>query len=298
MEHIEFFLRYLQYEKRRSAHTVVSYRRDVNDFVLFCIEKYSLTSVTEVGLFCVRAWVIDLLQTQKITPRSVRRKIAALKSFFKFLIQRDIIKIDPTKKIALPKIGKPLPTFVPKQKIDLLFTDENFADDFIGLRDRTILEVLYATGMRRSELISLTLPDFSTAGKYFKVLGKGNKERLIPFAPHTKVVMEKYLAMRKETFVNIENNYIFVTKKGAPIYDKLVYNLVKKYLSLVSSAAKRSPHTLRHSFATHLTDNGADIKAVKELLGHASLAATQIYTHNSIEKLKKVYELAHPKAKK
>ncbi len=295
---LEFFIKYLQFEKRSSAHTIIAYKNDISQFWEFCFEKYCLASFQEVRHFHIRSWVVELMQIHKIEPRSIRRKISALKAYFKFLHLRGELAENPCTKLVLPKMGKSLPEFIPEQRLDLLFLEENFSDDFSGFRDRVILEVLYATGMRRSELIQLELINYSTYGKYFKILGKGKKERIVPIAPYLVTILDKYFKKRSEKFPNSMSQYLFLTNKGEVMYDKLVYNLVRKYLSLVSTSDKKSPHTLRHSFATHLTDNGADLNAVKELLGHSSLAATQIYSHNSVEKLKKVYELAHPKSKK
>ncbi len=295
---LEFFIKYLQFEKRSSAHTIIAYKNDISKFWEFCSEKYCLASFQEVRHFHIRSWVVELMQVAKIEPRSIRRKISSLKAYFKFLNSRGEISENPCTKLVLPKMGRPLPEFIPEQRLDLLFLKENFSDDFNGFRDRVILEVLYATGMRRSELIQLELTSYSTHGKYFKILGKGKKERIVPIAPYLANILEDYFKKRAEKFPNLMSQYLFLTNKGEIMYDKLVYNLVRKYLSLVSTADKKSPHTLRHSFATHLTDNGADLNAVKELLGHSSLAATQIYSHNSIEKLKKVYASAHPKSKK
>jgi len=205
---------------------------------------------------------------------------------------------DPMLKVITPKVGKRLPVFVEEAPLQRLLEDVSFGNDFIGLRDRLIMDLFYQTGIRRSELIQLQISDIDFEGQAIKVLGKGNKERLIPINRDIRLQIENYLALRKTTFPNIlELGQLFLTKKGKPLYPKLVYNLVKKYLSIVTTQEARSPHILRHSFATHLSNNGADLNAIKELLGHSSLAATQVYTHNSIERLKQIYQQAHPKAK-
>ena len=234
----------------------------------------------------------------KITPRSINRKLSTLKTYFKFLKRRKEIQENPMLKVIAPKVGKRLPVVVKEVELENLFEKINFGEGYAAVRDEMVMEMLYSTGMRRSELINLTPNDLDFFNDQVKVLGKGNKERLIPFARPLADRLKNYLEIRKDEFELGATGSLFLTAKGKKMYPKLVYNLVKKYLSQITTVEQRSPHVLRHSFATHLSNNGADLNAIKELLGHSSLAATQVYTHNSIEKLKRVYQQAHPKAKK
>lgn len=294
---ITVFLKYLELEKRFSVHTTKAYKSDLLQFFAYLEEIYSLTSILEVRHFHIRAWVVELMQN-KITPRSINRKLSTLKTYFKFLKRRKEIQENPMLKVIAPKVGKRLPVFVKEIELENLFEKINFGEGYAAVRDEMVMEMLYSTGMRRSELINLTPNDLDFFNNQVKVLGKGNKERLIPFARPLADRLKNYLDIRNDEFGLGTTEFLFLTEKGKIMYPKLVYNLVKKYLSQITTVEQRSPHVLRHSFATHLSNNGADLNAIKELLGHSSLAATQVYTHNSIEKLKKVYQQAHPKAKK
>ena len=291
------FIKYLELEKRFSSHTVVAYKNDLDQFFAYTKETYSLTSISEVRHFHIRAWVVELMQN-KITPRSINRKLSTLKTYFKFLKKRKQVQDNPMLKVIAPKVGKRLPVVVKAIELSELFEKINFGEGYSAVRDEMVMELLYATGMRRSELINLTPNHIDFFNRHIKVLGKGNKERLIPFAKPLADRLNNYISVREDEFGLGATAPLFLTGKGKKLYPKLVYNLVKKYLSQVTTVEQRSPHVLRHSFATNLSDNGADLNAIKELLGHSSLAATQVYTHNSIEKLKKVYQQAHPKAKK
>jgi integrase/recombinase XerC len=288
------FLKYLEFEKRFSPHTLTAYRGDLAQFEEFLFKTYEISSFAGVNAQHIRSWMVQLMQ-DRISTRSINRKLSSLKSFFKFLKKRGQLEKNPMSKIIAPKSGKRLPVFVNKDQIEMLFEQVDFGEGFEGLRDKTIMELLYATGIRRSELMALELKDIYFESSLIKVLGKGNKERLIPMSMKIEKVLKTYLSERKDLFPNPKA--LFLTNKGQVLYPKMIYNLVKKYLSVVTTLDQRSPHVMRHSFATHLSDNGADLNAIKDLLGHSSLAATQVYTHNSIEKLKKVYEQAHPKAK-
>ena len=294
---ITVFLKYLELEKRFSAHTIKAYQSDLLQFFAYLEETYSLTSILEVRHFHIRAWVVELMQN-KITPRSINRKLSTLKTYFKFLKRRKEIQENPMLKVIAPKVGKRLPVVVKEIEMENLFEQINFGEGYAAVRDEMVMEMLYSTGMRRSELINLTPNDLDFFNDQVKVLGKGNKERLIPFARRLADRLKNYLEIRNDEFELGATDSLFLTGKGKKMYPKLVYNLVKKYLSQITTVEQRSPHVLRHSFATHLSNNGADLNAIKELLGHSSLAATQVYTHNSIEKLKRVYQQAHPKAKK
>ena len=289
------FLQYLEFEKRFSKNTVLAYKNDIDQCRTYLEAKCGITDLVEVKHEHIRSWVVHLIQNG-ITTRSVNRKLSTLKTFFRYLQKRDLLEINPMSKVITPKTGKRLPVFVKKAHLNNLMENFEFESDLEGQRNRTILEVLYHTGMRRSELIGLTFANIDLSNQTIKVLGKGNKERLIPFGNSLAKLLKSYTVLRAEAFPANSADFVFLTRKGKKLYPKFVYNLVKKHLSQVTTVEQRSPHVLRHSFATHLSDNGADLNAIKELLGHASLAATQVYTHNSIEKLKRVYKQAHPKA--
>lgn len=292
----ERFFQYLQYEKRFSPHTLTAYQTDLGQFIDFLKYTFDITSYEEVQHTHIRSWIVDLLG-KKNTTRSINRKLSCLKTYFKFLRKQGAIENNPMAKVIAPKTGKRLPVFVNENKMELLFAEVDFGEGFAGLRNRLLMELLYCTGMRRSELISLKITDIDFSSNQIKVLGKGNKERLIPIARHLVGLLESYIHQRSFEELEVGNLYLLITDKGKQLYPGFVYNLVKKYLSAVTTLEQRSPHVLRHTFATHLSNSGADLNAIKELLGHSSLAATQVYMHNSIEKLKKVYAQAHPKAK-
>lgn len=292
----DVFVKYLQYEKRFSAHTIAAYEQDLKQFTVFIKDIHSLTSVTEVGHSHIRSWVVSLLQ-QNIAPRSIRRKLSTLKTYFRFLLKHGHLLQNPMLKIIMPKVGKRLPMYAQANEMTQLLEDIPWGNEYADQRNRLLINLLYHTGMRRSELIGLKISDIDLHSRTLKVLGKGSKERLIPFGIELAQHIRPYLDLRQATFPNLNNVHLLLTDKGLPLYPKLVYNIVHRYLSLVTTIEQRSPHVLRHSFATHLADNGADLNAIKELLGHANLAATQIYTHPSIERLRQVYEQAHPKAK-
>ena len=286
----EKFINYLSSEKRFSVHTITSYSNDINQFFLFLSEEYKITSeLSEVNFQIVRSWIASLLE-QGVTPRSVNRKISTLKTYFKFLIREGVIQESPMLKVVAPKSKKRLPLFVEEDQIESLLNGVEFDDGFIGERDKLIIELFYVTGIRLSELINIKISDLNFDNNLVKVLGKRNKERLIPLS--SRIV--------KELQFFIENykidNYLFTNLGGTKVYTKLVYRVVNKYIGKISSINKKSPHILRHTFATHMLNNGADINAIKELLGHSNLSATQVYTHNTIEKLKSVYKQAHPRA--
>ncbi len=293
---IEQFLDYLKYERRASEHTRSSYSIDLKQFEQYMEENFPDISLLECESVMVRAWMMELLESD-ITARSISRKLSALRAFFRYHTKLGNVRTNPLEAIIAPKISKRLPQFVEMNEMDNLFKEELFEDSFEGWRDRLIIELFYVTGMRLSELINLTRSSFDLYECQVKVLGKRNKERIIPFSPRVKAVIEKYLQLLDENHPEIsKKSFIFVAQNGNKIYPLAVYRIVRKYLDLVTTIDKRSPHVLRHTFATHLLNNGADINAIKEILGHSSLAATQVYTHNSIEKLKNIYNQAHPRA--
>jgi integrase/recombinase XerC len=291
----ESFLKYLQYEKRYSKHTLTSYKLDLGQLQVFLSDNHPDTNIQDANHSLLRGWIVSLVENG-IQPKSINRKIASLRSFYKFLMRQQIITKDPTTKIKVLKTSKKLPQFVNEREMNLLLDNCEFSADFIGHRDRLIMELLYGTGIRLSELISLKTRDVHFLNRTIKVLGKRNKERVIPFSISLERVIKQYLQQKKNTFSLDELPNLIVTDKGEPCYPMFIYRVVKKYLNLFTTIDKRSPHVLRHTFATHLLNKGADLNAVKDLLGHTSLAATQVYTHNSLEKLKSVFDQAHPKA--
>jgi integrase/recombinase XerC len=298
------FVAFIQFEKRYSPHTVTAYRNDLDQFYAYLDLQFGLSEIKEVTHPMIRSWVVHEME-QGLTPRSINRKLTTLKSYYKFLIREGIVTENPMRKVSSPKSSKRLPVFLEKEHIRLLLDEIKFDEGFPGLRDRLIIEMFYATGMRLSELLVIKETDLDFHNSTVKVLGKRNKERLIPFSNKIRDLLKVYLAERSEFIekmsssagkVKGNSDYLFITDSGHKIYAKMVYRIVNHYLSMVTTLKKRSPHVLRHTFATHLLNNGAEINAVKELLGHANLSATQVYTHNTIEKLKKVYKQAHPKA--
>lgn len=291
----EEFLKYLQYEKRFSSHTIEAYKVDLEQLTVYLLQQYKITEPQSILHIHIRSWAVNLMENG-YSAASIRRKLSTLKSFFRFLQKKGWIERSPMLQVSLPKLGKRLPSVVPEQHLEQVLAAAGPADDFEKLRDQVVVELLYLTGMRRAELLNLSINDLNFGNLTIKVLGKGNKERLIPIAHATSVILQKYLHLRSQTFPDIPEKALLLTKQGTPAYPKLIYRIVKTFLSAVTTQEKRSPHVLRHSFATHLSDHGADLNAIKELLGHASLAATQIYTHHSIERLKKIYQQAHPKS--
>lgn len=291
---LQSFLNYLQYEKRYSPHTLEGYTNDLEQFNQFLVKNDSgdLTTATHRE---IRNWIVSLMEA-KISARSINRKISTLRSYYKFLLKRGDIKKSPLSKVQAPKTSKRLPVFVEQPGIEKLMTQVEFGEGYEGLRDKFLLELFYGTGMRRNELINLKETDVDTYNSQIKVLGKGNKERIIPIHPTLRNSIKVFLAEKKRLLEGDTENYLIVDEKGQKMQPSAVYQIVRKYLNLVTTVDKKSPHVLRHTFATHLMNNGADINAVKELLGHSSLAATQVYTHNTIDKLKEIYRQAHPKA--
>jgi integrase/recombinase XerC len=289
------FLSHLRFQKRYSPHTIISYENDLSAFFKFIDDQYPDTELTSIKTTFIRTWLAELKEAE-MTSRSINRKISALRSFFKYLLKNEIVKANPVTAIISPKMPKRLPQFVEENDTSNLLTNIVFSDGFKGQTEKLILKVLYYTGIRKAELINLKEYNIDKANSNIKVLGKGNKERVIPISNELSSEISFYLLEKKRILGSTENNFVFVTVKGKPLNPKEVYTIANKYLSMVTTIDKKSPHILRHSFATHLMNNGADLNAVKELLGHSSLAATQIYTHNTIEKLKDVYKKAHPKA--
>ena len=283
------FIQYLNTEKRFSSNTVSSYLTDLRQFYEYLHSKHAVERVEDINFQFIRSWISSILESG-LTARTVNRKISTLKTYFRFLLKLGLITENPIIKIIPPKSEKKLPVFISIKNMSNLFNKIEFKDTFEGKRDKLILEFFYATGVRLSEIINIKVHDINFEKSYVKVLGKRNKERLVPLTPklskEIKLFMFKY-ELKDKLFVNL---------KGKKMYHKEIYRLVVKYINLISTISKKSPHVLRHTFATHMLNNGADINAIKELLGHTSLATTQIYAQNSIEKLKQVYKQAHPRA--
>jgi integrase/recombinase XerC len=292
---IDSFLKHLQFEKRLSPNTVLAYQTDLNQLHQFLLNAHRLSDICQADYNMVRSWIVSLVESG-IEPASVNRKIACTRTFFKFLLTQEMIIANPMSKINVLKTKKRLPSFVKEDDMVNLLDNRFFEETFEGCRDRLILEMFYGTGIRLSELLHLKEKSIDFSNRTIKVLGKRNKERVIPFSSGLVLIIEKYLAMRNREVERKEHGNLFVRSNGEACYPMMIYKIVKKYLAEFPSIEKRSPHVLRHTYATHLLNKGADLNAVKDLLGHSSLAATQVYTHNSMEKLKKVFDQAHPKA--
>ena len=285
------FLEYLEFEKRYSVHTLKSYRTDLDQLQTYLTTTYDENGIEHVTHDMLRSWIVSLIEA-KISTRSVSRKLSAVKSFFKWGRKFEYVSADPTLKLTLPKIPKRLPVYVEEEEMEIINTQGMFPDTFEGKRDRLIVELFYQTGIRSNELLMLKTKDVDFHRGTIKVLGKRNKERIIPVGSDVISLMEPYYKIRARDFE--PSPFFFITLKGESLYPKLVYKIVNTYLGRVSSLRKKSPHVLRHTFATHMLNRGADLNAIKELLGHSSLAATQVYTHNSIEKLQEIHRKAHP----
>ncbi len=291
---IQKYLSYLRYEKNYSLHTEISYSKDLSQFEEYLGQSFEGVALIDADADIVRQWMASLVESG-MTARSVNRKLSSLKSFYRYLLRIGLIKSSPMKRVVGPKAKKPLPSFANDSDLEIILDLELGEDEFSAIRNRTILEVFYVTGMRRAELINLKLEDVDLSANLMKVTGKRNKQRLIPFADELKAVLESYLVYRNQLeILNCDN--FFVKENGEAMYPMLIYRIVKMYLDSITTLDKASPHVLRHSFATNMLNNGAEINAVKELLGHSSLASTEVYTHTSFEELKKIYKKAHPRA--
>ena len=288
------FLQYIKFEKRYSANTLVAYENDLTQFAAFLKEHFEVTDAAVKSTF-IRSWIVSLME-KKVSARSINRKLSTLKSYYRFLQKTGVISINPMSKVQAPKPGKRLPEFIPQQHTDRLMNDFVFGNDFAGMRNKMIIQLLYSTGMRRAELLQLKDEDIHFNQQQLKVLGKGNKERMIPFNPELAVEMKNYISVRNQHFNLKKFEAFIVSNKGIAMQPRQLYQLVHVILKQVTTLKKTSPHVLRHTFATQLLNNGADINAIKELLGHSSLAATQVYTHNTITKLQEIYKKSHPKA--
>ncbi|PQA59623.1 tyrosine-type recombinase/integrase [Siphonobacter curvatus] len=292
---VSYFLQHIKYEKRLSEHTLTAYRSDMEQLSQYLLESYELDAPEKADFQMLRSWVASLAE-KKLDNRSINRKIATLRTFYGFLLRKRVITNDPMLSIKALKTDRTLPTFVREQEMTTLLDDITFTDDFTGVRDKLVLELLYGTGMRLTELITLKDADLDAYERTLTVLGKRNKYRILPLSASLYKLIRQFQNFKQETFNGSCEDVLIVSDLGNKAYPVMIQRIVKRYLTLVSSLEKRSPHVLRHSFATHLLNRGADLNAIKDLLGHSSLAATQVYTHNSIEKLKEAYQQAHPKA--
>jgi integrase/recombinase XerC len=289
---LEKFLQYLQYEKVYSSHTVLSYKNDIEQFRSFLLVEFSENDLTKAKAVQLRQWVVELM-AKGVNPRSVNRKLSALKSFYKFLLREGIISQMPTKNIIHPKVTKPLPVFFKENEMEAVLSTVIVGDLFENYRDRLIIDLLYESGIRVSELVAIKDTDIDFHKNSLRVIGKRNKERHIPLGKHIMEMIAEYIQKRNSEIG--KTACLFVRKTGEPTYARLIYNVVHDAMSQVSTQTKISPHKLRHTFASALLNNGADLNAVKELLGHGNLAATQVYTHTSFEQLKEIYKQAHPR---
>ena len=289
----ESFINYFKFEKRCSSHTVIAYKNDLDQFVQFCTKLVGEFDHKKVDNKMIREWVVSLM-ADKQSPRSVNRKVSTLKSYFKHLMKMGEIGKTPVVQVPLPKIRKKLPYFVEEKNLHHLLDDGFFTADFAGVRNKLVIALLYGTGIRLSELMTLTEDHMDTGQYQIKVLGKRNKERIIPFPRSLKPLIEEYRSLKEASF-GLTGGVLILTDKGSPAYEKLIYRIVTSHLSMVTALEKKSPHVLRHSYATHLLNKGADLNAVKELLGHSNLSATEIYTHTTFEKLHSIYQQAHPR---
>ena len=288
------FFNHLKFEKRYSAHTLRAYADDLRAFHEFALMQFEVRGPAEFTPQIIRSWMASL-SVQKIQPRSINRKISSLKSFFKYCMVQGVISTNPTKSIQVLKTKKRLPSYIEQEQMEILLGSTYFPHDFEGLTEYLVISLLYETGIRVSELTNLKISQIDNAAMQLKVLGKGNKERVIPINKNMIDRISLYMKERLSLFPADPVVFLFVNSKNIQLTSRKIYSIVKKYLSLVTTADRKSPHVLRHSFATHLTNNGAELNAVKELLGHSSLASTQVYTHNSIERLRDIHKKAHPK---
>ena len=292
---IQDFLDYLKFQKRYSPHTITSYQNDLVSFFDFLDLQFGRTALPDIKPAFVRSWLAGLKQ-QEMESKSIARKISALKSFFKYQLRQQTITVSPMTTIISPKVNKRLPQFVAEKDIDVLLDDVEFPEGWLGKTQLVLIQLLYNTGIRQAELVNMKEMQVDRYNSSIKVLGKGNKERIIPVSSKLMKLVQDYMTEKRRSIRQVDKDFLLISAKGKKLYTRFVYDTVKKYLSLVTTIDKKSPHVLRHTFATHLMNNGAELNAVKELLGHSSLAATQIYTHNTIEKLKDIHKKSHPKA--
>lgn len=289
---LKSFFDYLEIEKKYSSNTIEAYRNDLNVFSRFLTDEFDVNNINNTNYSYVRSWIVDLVN-KGISNRSINRKITSLNSYFKFILKIGLINENPITNHKALKTQKKIQLPFSENEMSNVLDLDNFEDNFTGVRDRLIIDLFYTTGIRRIELIQLMISDVNINNKHIKVLGKRNKERIIPLIDSTIDILNKYLLYREE--LKSDNTFLFITNKGKQVYEKLIYRIINKYFDTISTKVKKSPHIIRHSFATHLLNNGADLNSVKDLLGHSSLAATQVYTNRSIDEIKKVFAKSHPR---
>jgi len=289
---LKSFFDYLEIEKKYSSNTIEAYRNDLNVFSRFLTDEFDVNNINNTNYSYVRSWIVDLVN-KGISNRSINRKITSLNSYFKFILKIGLINENPITNHKALKTQKKIQLPFSENEMSNVLDLDNFEDNFTGVRDRLIIDLFYTTGIRRIELIQLMISDININNKHIKVLGKRNKERIIPLIDSTINILNKYLLFREE--LKSDDTFLFITKKGKQVYEKLIYRIINKYFDTISTKVKKSPHIIRHSFATHLLNNGADLNSVKDLLGHSSLAATQVYTNRSIDEIKKVFAKSHPR---
>jgi integrase/recombinase XerC len=289
---LKSFFDYLEIEKKYSSNTIEAYRNDLNVFSRFLTDEFEVNNINNTNYSYVRSWIVDLVN-KGISNRSINRKITSLNSYFKFILKIGLINENPITNHKALKTQKKIQLPFSENEMSNVLDLDNFEDNFTGVRDRLIIDLFYTTGIRRIELIQLMISDININNKHIKVLGKRNKERIIPLIDSTIDILNKYLLYREE--LKSDNTFLFITNKGKQVYEKLIYRIINKYFDTISTKVKKSPHIIRHSFATHLLNNGADLNSVKDLLGHSSLAATQVYTNRSIDEIKKVFAKSHPR---
>jgi integrase/recombinase XerC len=289
---LKSFFDYLEIEKKYSSNTIEAYRNDLNVFSRFLTDEFDVNNINNTNYSYVRSWIVDLVN-KGISNRSINRKITSLNSYFKFILKIGLINENPLTNHKALKTQKKIQLPFSENEMSNVLDLDNFEDNFTGVRDRLIIDLFYTTGIRRIELIQLMISDININNKHIKVLGKRNKERIIPLIDSTIDILNKYLLYREE--LKSDNTFLFITNKGKQVYEKLIYRIINKYFDTISTKVKKSPHIIRHSFATHLLNNGADLNSVKDLLGHSSLAATQVYTNRSIDEIKKVFAKSHPR---
>lgn len=294
MKHKESFLLYLKNQKRYSVHTLRAYSDDLEQFYAYSGIMADSDEILQVDNKLIRKWVATLIDNN-ISARSAKRKISALKSFFKFLLKEGKVFDNPVKRVISPKIDKKLPVFVNAENMEVLLSNDFFGDNFAGIRNRLIIDMFYQTGIRLSELINLKTSNIDNYNHQLKVLGKRNKERIVPVTNGLIKSISEYISEKNKLGISADT-HLFITEKGNKVYPKLIYRIVNYYLRLITTIEKKSPHVLRHTFATQMLNAGADLNAIKEILGHSNLSATEIYTHNTFKKLKSIYKQAHPRA--
>lgn len=293
---ISHYIEYIKRERKYSIHTLTAYEKDLLTFQQFCEEQFEVSNIDQIPYSIIRSWVVSLVEAGK-TNRTVNRKISVLRSYYNFLLRLETIKVSPLRKHVPLKQSKKVHIPFSEKEMEQLFEENHFEDSYKGILQKTIIEILYSTGIRRAEMISLKMNDLSFDSKTIRVVGKRNKERIIPMMNSLELSLKNYIEATKLNIMYEPKSFLLQTEKGKILPENFVYKTVNDYISLVSTKVKRSPHMLRHSFATHLLNKGANLNAVKELLGHASLAATQVYTHTSIDKMKQVYAKAHPRGR-